>query len=66
MNFQLDNAVEYIDGENKGTLGEIMIRYVYASRRELDYVSNAGFRCNNVLWITEDNETTADAEMTTA
>lgn len=26
MNLQLDNATEYIDGENKGLLGEIMIR----------------------------------------
>jgi small nuclear ribonucleoprotein F len=26
MNLQLDNAVEYIDGDNKGALGEIFIR----------------------------------------
>lgn len=26
MNLQLDNAIEYIDGENKGKLGEILIR----------------------------------------
>ncbi|VVT51567.1 uncharacterized protein SAPINGB_P003139 [Magnusiomyces paraingens] len=26
MNLQLDNAVEYIDGDKKGQLGEIMIR----------------------------------------
>ncbi|KAK9237766.1 hypothetical protein V1525DRAFT_360080 [Lipomyces kononenkoae] len=26
MNLQLDNTVEYVDGENKGALGEIMIR----------------------------------------
>jgi small nuclear ribonucleoprotein F len=26
MNLQLDNAVEYIDGENKGALGEVLIR----------------------------------------
>lgn len=32
MNLQLDNAVEYIDGENKGKLGEILIRYVFHTR----------------------------------
>lgn len=29
MNLQLDNAVEYIERVNKGTLGEILIRWVY-------------------------------------
>jgi len=27
MNFQLLDAEEYIDGEKKGSLGEILIRY---------------------------------------
>ncbi|KAK9381730.1 uncharacterized protein V2V93DRAFT_367696 [Kockiozyma suomiensis] len=26
MNLQLDNTVEFVDGESKGSLGEIMIR----------------------------------------
>ncbi|KAK9456147.1 hypothetical protein V1511DRAFT_509958 [Dipodascopsis uninucleata] len=26
MNMQLDNTIEFVDGEDKGTLGEVMIR----------------------------------------
>ncbi len=27
MNIQLDNAVEFVNGEEKGALGEVFIRY---------------------------------------
>lgn len=29
MNLQLANTEEYIDGQNTGALGEVLIRYVF-------------------------------------
>ncbi|KAG5356396.1 Small nuclear ribonucleoprotein F [Yarrowia sp. B02] len=37
MNLQLEDAVEFVDQENKGELGDVFIR------------------CNNVLWVGENN-----------
>ena len=37
MNVQLSECVEYIDGQNKGTLGQVLIRYVSdCARRRSD------------------------------
>lgn len=46
MNIQLSGAVEWIDGKNQGTLGQVLIR------------------CNNVLWISANNDkSNGDQEM---
>ena len=44
MNVQLGNSVEYIDEQNKGPLGEILIR------------------CNNILYISGQDEAEEDED----
>jgi len=46
MNIKLTNTEEWKDGKNEGTLGEVFIRYPF------DF-GPSNFRCNNVLWISE-------------
>ena len=50
MNIKLTNAEEWKDGKNEGTLGEVFIRYSpsFCFAKSAD-----AFRCNNVLWISE-------------
>ena len=55
MNVKLTNTEEWKDGKNEGTLGEVFIRYyltLYIHPRWF-YPSLIVFRCNNVLWISE-------------
>ena len=55
MNVQLAEAMEVIAGEEKGTLGNILIRYarpiITACMEHADVIH----RCNNVLWISAKN-----------
>lgn len=60
MNIQLSECEEYIDGTNKGTLGQVLIRYVPKAGRNQwilqqvlaeEFADLFPYRCNNVLWI---------------
>lgn len=53
MNVLLQDTVEFIDGQETGALGLVMIRYVF--HEGLESVSfalaNPVSRCNNILWM---------------
>lgn len=62
MNLQLDNTVEFVDGESKGSLGEIMIRLVESSLCLVNNLTTMS-RCNNVLWVNDASTFEGDESM---
>lgn len=59
MNIQLSNTEEYIDRKCTGTLGQILIRFVFLFFfiyfsiliLRVRYRADLGGRCNNVLYV---------------